>query len=150
MPDNFIFCSKCGAQNAASIQFCQNCGVGLSSGLTPAPPAPIPSAAAQGYAPARAVAYAAPGVQYGGFWIRFLAHIIDHLILGAVAAPFFFIMVLPTILRVVNETQHDQEPSPEVIFAIISSVSLYACLAFVGNWLYEALLTSSSWQGTIG
>ncbi|MGZ4830521.1 MAG: RDD family protein [Candidatus Angelobacter sp.] len=147
MPENFIFCSKCGAQNAGMAQFCQNCGLGLSSGL-----APVQAAApARAYAPAPPVAYTAvPASPYGGFWIRLLAHLIDHVILGAVAAPLFFIMVLPAALRVVHEAERNQEPSPELIFAILSSVFIYVALAFAGQWLYEALLTSSSWQGTIG
>jgi uncharacterized RDD family membrane protein YckC len=145
MPENFIFCSKCGAQNSAVAQACQNCGASLSSSLAPAPVA----TPARAYAAAPPVAYAPPSI-YGGFWIRLLAHLIDHVILGAVAAPLFFVMALPTILRVVHEAERDQEPSPEMIMAILSSVFLYAAIAFAGQWLYEALLTSSSWQGTIG
>lgn len=127
-------------------QFCQNCGLTLSSNL-----APIQAAApAPAYAAVPPVAYA-PASIYGGFWIRFLAHLIDHAILGAVAAPLFFIMVLPAIIRIAHQAQQNQEPpSPELIVAILSSVFIYIALAFVGQWLYEALLTSSSWQGTIG
>jgi uncharacterized RDD family membrane protein YckC len=110
-----------------------------------------PAAPAQAYAAAPAVAYAAvPTARYGGFWLRFLAHLIDHVILGIVAAPLFFILVLPVILRVANDAERNQEPSPEMIIAILSSVFIYVVLAFVGQWLYEALLTSSSWQGTVG
>jgi uncharacterized RDD family membrane protein YckC len=145
MPDNLIFCSKCGAQNSAMAQSCQNCGLTLSSNLAPTQAA----APARAYAPAPPVAYAPPSI-YGGFWIRFLAHLIDHIILGLVAAPLFFITVLPTIIRIAQQADRDQEPSPELILAIISSVFVYIALAFVGQWLYEALLTSSSWQGTIG
>jgi len=145
MPDNFIFCSKCGAQNSATAQSCQNCGLTLSSSLAPSQAA----APAPAYAPAPPVAYAPPSI-YGGFWIRLLAHLIDHLILSAVAAPLFFAMVLPSILRVIQQAQRDQEPSPEMIITIVSSVFVYVVLAFVGQWLYEALLTSSSWQATIG
>lgn len=145
MPDNFIFCSKCGAQNSAMAQFCQNCGLTLSSNLAPTQAA----APARAYAAAPPVAYAPPSI-YGGFWIRLLAHLIDHVILGAIAAPMFFIIALPTIVRVAHEAERNQEPSPEMIMAILSSVFLYAAIAFIGQWLYEALLTSSSWQGTIG
>jgi len=147
MQENFVFCSKCGAQNFATAQFCQKCGGGLSVSL-----ASIPSAVpAPAYAAAPAVAYsAAPISRYGGFWIRLLAHFIDHIILGAIAAPLFFILVLPAILRVINEAERNREPSPELIVAIVSSVFVYIMLAFVGQWLYEALLTSSSWQGTVG
>jgi uncharacterized RDD family membrane protein YckC len=145
MPESFIFCSKCGAQNSGVAQACQNCGAGLSNSIAPTQVA----APARAYAAAPPVAYAPPSI-YGGFWIRLLAHLIDHVILGAVAAPLFFVMALPTILRVVHEAERDQEPSPEMIMAILSSVFLYAAIAFAGQWLYEALLTSSSWQGTIG
>jgi uncharacterized RDD family membrane protein YckC len=93
----------------------------------------------------------APVPPYGGFWIRLLAHLIDHVVLGAVAAPLFFIMVLPAALRVVHEAErNNSDPSPEMLFAIFGSIFIYVVLAFVGQWLYEALLTSSSWQGTIG
>jgi uncharacterized RDD family membrane protein YckC len=147
MQENFVFCSRCGAQNFATAQSCQKCGGGLSVGLAPMPPA-IP---AQAYAAAPAVAYAAvPTARYGGFWMRLLAHLIDHVILGAIAAPFFFILILPVIGRVIEQAERNQEPSPELIVAIVSSVFVYIILAFVGQWLYEALLTSSSWQGTVG
>jgi len=147
MPEEFIFCSKCGAQNPSTSQFCQGCGLTLASGLAPNQAA----APARAYAAAPPVAYvAAPAVPYGGFWIRLLAHLLDHVILSAVAAPLFFIMVLPSIVRIAHEAEQNQEPSPEMIIAIVSSVFVYIALAFVGQWLYEALLTSSSWQGTIG
>ena len=126
-------------------QSCQNCGLTLSSNLAPTQAA----APARAYAAAPPVAYAPPSI-YGGFWIRLLAHLIDHVILGAIAAPLFIIIALPTIVRVAHEAERNQEPSPELIMAILSSVFLYIALAFVGQWLYEALLTSSSWQGTIG
>ena len=145
MPENFIFCSKCGAQNSAMAQSCQNCGLSLSSNLVQTQAA----APAMAYAAAPPVAYAPPSI-YGGFWIRLLAHLIDHIILGAVAAPLFFVTVLPSIIRVAQQADRDQEPSPEMIITIISSAFVYIALAFVGQWLYEALLTSSSWQGTIG
>ena len=145
MPENFIFCSKCGAQNSAMAQSCQNCGLSLSSNLVQTQTA----APAMAYAAAPPVAYAPPSI-YGGFWIRLLAHLIDHIILGAVAAPLFFVTVLPSIIRVAQQADRDQEPSPEMIITIISSAFAYIALAFVGQWLYEALLTSSSWQGTIG
>jgi len=147
MQENFVFCSKCGAQNFATAQSCQKCGGGLPVGLAPMPRA-VP---AQAYATAPAVAYAAvPTSRYGGFWLRLLAHLIDHVILGAIAAPLFFMLVLPSIVRVINEAERNREPSPELIVAIVSSVFIYVVLAFVGQWLYEALLTSSSWQATLG
>lgn len=146
MPENFIFCSKCGAQNAGAAQFCQNCGLTLSTGLAPA----------QAVAPARAyaqqpVVYApAASSAYAGFWIRVLAFILDRIVVGVAAAPFYFALVLPSLLRIIHEAENNGEPSPEMIFSIIGGASMFLILVFVGYWLYEALLTASSWQGTIG
>jgi len=93
----------------------------------------------------------APSSPYGGFWIRFLAYIIDRIILSTVAAPFYFILVLPRILPIIEDAQRNQEPpSPEMIGTIIASAVLYGCLFLLGAWLYDALLTSSAWQGTVG
>jgi len=82
--------------------------------------------------------------------MRFLAHFIDQLILGVVAAPLYFILILPHILPIIQDAERNNEPSPETIGAIIGAAMTYACLALIGAWLYEALLTCSSWQGTIG
>ena len=124
---------------------------------TPAPAQPIQPAptAAPAYSPqpayAQPVVYApAPASPYGGFWMRFLAHFIDQLILGVVAAPLYFILILPHILPIIQDAERNNEPSPETIGAIIGAAMTYACLALIGAWLYEALLTCSSWQGTIG
>jgi len=147
MPENFIFCSKCGAQNSAQAQACQNCGVTLSSGLAPNQAA----APARAYAAAPPVAYApAASSAYAGFWIRVLAFIIDRIVVGVAAAPFYFALVLPSLLRIIHEAENNGEPSPEMIFSIIGGASMFLILVFVGYWLYEALLTASSWQGTIG
>jgi uncharacterized RDD family membrane protein YckC len=151
MPEN-LFCSKCGAQNPSSSQFCPKCGSALWPAGTAVQPA---QAAAPAYAAqpayAQPLAYApAPSSPFGGFWIRFLAYFIDRIIVGFVAAPVYFIIVLPRIIPIINDAQRDREPSVEMIMSIVASVSLFVGLAFVGQWLYDALLTSSSWQGTIG
>src|SRR4029077_7127686 len=90
MPENLIFCSRCGAQNSGAALVCQNCGAGLSVGLAPGQSA----APARAYAPTPPVAYApVPSAPYGGFWMRLLAHLIDHIILGVVAAPLLFLII---------------------------------------------------------
>lgn len=151
-----LFCSKCGAQNVSSTQFCPKCG----ASLWPAGSASqaVQAAAAPAYAPqpayAQPVAYA-PSSPYGGFWIRFLAYFIDHIIFSAVATPFAFLLLAPNMARmarIIHEAEQsgNGEPSPEMIISIVASFSVYICLALIGQWLYESLLTSSSWQGTIG
>ena len=125
----------------------------------PAPnqPAPVQPAqtAAPAYSPqpdyAQPVVYApAPSSPYGGFWIRFLAYIIDRLILGIVATPLYFILIMPRLLPLIQDAESNGEPSPQMIAALVGAGVTAGCLVLIGAWLYEALLTCSSWQGTIG
>jgi len=58
---------------------------------------------------------------YGGFWKRVVAWLIDAVVVGA---------------------------GTGVVVATTLGAGFVA--VFFGHWLYEALMTSSSWQGTIG
>jgi len=148
MPDNPIFCSKCGAQNSGAAQVCQYCGVALWPAGTSVQPV---QAATPAYASQPVVYAPAAASPYAGFWIRVLAFIIDRIVVGLAAAPFYLVLVLPNLLRVIHETESSGgEPSPEMIFSILGSASIFLILFFIGYWLYEALLTASSLQGTIG
>jgi uncharacterized RDD family membrane protein YckC len=148
MPEN-LFCSKCGSQNPSSSQFCQKCG----NALWPAPAATgqPQAAAAAAVAYAQPVVYApAPSSPFGGFWIRFLAYFIDSIILSIVATPLIFLVLAPNMARIMHDAENNQEPSPEMIVSMFAGISVYIVLVWIGTWLYDALLTSSSWQGTIG
>jgi len=132
-----IFCSKCGVQNSETYRFCQQCGADLL-------PTGAPASAA-----VAAPVYTAPGVSpYGGFWIRVVATIIDGLVLGVVYVPLCLIFVVPIIHRVILEQQGRIETGPPLwLFAWVPMIWL---VVVVGQWLYDALLTSSAWQGTVG
>jgi len=92
-----------------------------------------------------------PAGYYGGFWIRFVAYLIDQIVIGAASVPLYIAFVGPSLLRVVQQSQQNgEEPSPEFIAPLIAKGLVFACIAIVGKWLYEALLTSSSWQATVG
>ena len=136
MADNVIFCSKCGTQSAAGDAFCQKCGETLAIGL-----APQPTGAVIQSPPYRVPV---PAVSpYGGFWIRFLAYVIDHILIGVVLGPLAVIWVLPLIISAVHS---DDGPEPWMLGMLM----LYFVAAAVFLWLYDALLTCSSWQGTVG
>lgn len=141
---NNVFCSQCGTSNNASSRFCQKCGASMAAGASAITPV---SATTVSSGPAAAVMAVAPGQQYGGFWIRFLAMIIDHLILNAAFLPIASMFGL-FHFAALGRIDHEIEPGDiAVLFAGLSS--LFALL-FVGQWLYEALLTSSAWQATVG
>ena len=74
-------CSVCGHDNTSTARFCANCGSALV--VVPQPPAaaePVQTSPAKVF-------------EYAGFWIRFLAAIIDGLILSAVSALFSFLLI---------------------------------------------------------
>jgi uncharacterized RDD family membrane protein YckC len=149
MADNVLFCSQCGAQSTGGAGFCQKCGARLVPGTASPPPAPggvYPAAAAAPYPPATLGAAVLPESYYGGFWIRVAAYLLDSLILSAVFIPLFLIFCLPIIMRVANQPNPEQGPPPELFGIIFMLVPI----VWIVHWLYESLLTSSRWQGTVG
>src|SRR5271156_1326017 len=85
-----MYCSKCGANVADGTAFCSACGqpmvgfsVGQAAAATPSAGSAAPSGAVYatpGQSSWQAPA-ARPAVAYAGFWLRFVAFIIDALVL---------------------------------------------------------------------
>src|SRR5215471_7240324 len=63
----------------------------------------------------------ATATEYAGFWRRFAAIIIDWIILSLATA-----------------------------FAAVATFGTGVALGLIGHWLYEAVMTSSEWQATVG
>ncbi len=152
-----IFCNKCGAPNDASSQFCGRCGTALNPAAAAAPggasaPAPIPQATAApaaGYPPAVAgYPVAQAGVQYGGFWIRVVAAIIDGILVRVVVHPVAAIFGIGGLAAsgLGLGFGHGLAALPMMIFG--GGVLLVLTLG--ASWLYEALMVSSSYQATLG
>ena len=74
--------------------------------------------------------------RYAGFWWRFLAHIVDGIILNIVSQPIVMIFNL-----------NAQTATLEQMLASLGSVM---AVSFIISWLYYAIMESSSWQGTLG
>jgi uncharacterized RDD family membrane protein YckC len=147
-----MFCSKCGNALAAGTSFCQNCGTSVSAAALPA--AGIPGAAFAAPLPPAGVSphwLPTPTRTYAGFWLRFVAHLIDGLLTGAVLCavliPLVFLTGLGDALRGLHP---GQEPDPAIIFAFISSIWIFILIGIVGGWLYYAYCESSEWQATPG
>src|ERR1700746_3955902 len=89
MTNGVIYCNHCGTHNSALAKFCANCGTPFDVSA-PAPVAAPPAVVLPPQGPAIPVqtqAYVAPAVRYGGFWIRFVAVLIDGFIVGIVVWP---------------------------------------------------------------
>jgi uncharacterized RDD family membrane protein YckC len=82
----------------------------------------------------------------GGFWIRFVAYLIDAVILSVAAMVIVAIFVAFVLASGASFDDKDKAEAPLVALAI---VLLIVALLVVG-WLYEALLTSSARGATFG
>jgi uncharacterized RDD family membrane protein YckC len=98
-----MFCPNCGKSNDDRAGYCQVCGVALQPILNSPPLSGAGTAS------------------YGGFWTRFLALIIDAVIVAVASG----IVTAATF-------------GPGIV------------LSFFGPWLYEAFMLSSEWQATVG
>jgi uncharacterized RDD family membrane protein YckC len=152
-----MYCSKCGANVADGTAFCSACGqpmVGFSVGQAAAA-TPSATAAAPGgtvYAPPVQAGWQAPAarpaVAYAGFWLRFVAWIIDRIVLQFATS----ILLLPfgASLGLRQFLRNHPPSSPEELFPIFTSMGRIFLLTIVLTWLYYALLESSAWQATLG
>lgn len=91
-------------------------------------------------------------VQYAGFWLRFVAYIIDDLIVGFMG----FIISLPFIGGIIfsainmENTEELTGSSFMGIAGIVGSVTGLVLASIAAGWLYFALMESSKNQGTLG
>jgi uncharacterized RDD family membrane protein YckC len=152
-----VYCSKCGGVMAAGAVFCSNCGQVFSVAAVPSR-APIASASLAApvggggaVIPAYAEYAAVPRVEYAGFWLRFLALLIDNVVLGLglvlILIPLIFLTGLHELL---GQFHPDEELNDAGIFGLMGFVFLLATASLVLTWLYHALMESSEWQATLG
>ena len=126
--------------------------VGFSVGQAAAtPPAAAPGGTV--YAPPVQAGWQAPAassaVAYAGFWLRFVAAIIDGLILYFVGMILFlpFAASMGTGMR---GMMTGRPPNLEGLLPLIHAMIRITLLRTVLHWLYYSLLESSAWQGTLG
>ena len=98
-----MYCPQCGTQNLDNSNYCSVCGYKLKDNTITA---------------------SEKNFNYAGFWLRFLASMIDNITIGIVVIPF-----------VLSE-----------FFQNIGLISGW----FILNWLYFSLLESSPKQATVG
>jgi len=88
--------------------------------------------------------------QYAGFWIRFVALIIDSIILGFVS----FVLMMPLLgaLGLTAVGMGDISDMEET--AMLGLLAGFGTTLYISNfiitWLYYSLLQSGKWQATLG
>jgi len=144
MTNGVIYCNRCGTQNSALARFCANCGSPFEApAQTPvASPAEIVLPPQGPVAPVPPQSYVAP-VRYGGFWIRFVAVLIDGFIVGIVVWPISGMMALA--IGMAGGAVSMQTIGVHLVRGIVGLT-----FSFCANWLYEAGMESSSKQATLG
>jgi len=120
-----MFCTQCGTQNPDDAKFCHNCGNRL---------------VAEGVVTA---------VQYAGFWRRFVAYVIDRLILGIPSFVLVLVFIVPSIVSLVGSIC-DPERIPFAILSFVMSWVWLMVLIIAGHLLYFAWFESSRFQATLG
>lgn len=153
MTNGAIYCNRCGAQNSALARFCANCGSSFDAAQSGPPEpevAPRPQGPAEAYTPTAATptvfpAYVAPSasVRYGGFWIRFLAVIIDAIVVGIVVWP------ISAMIALAIGIAGGAVSMPTIGVHVVRGIVGFAFSA-CANWIYEAGMESSSKQATLG
>jgi uncharacterized RDD family membrane protein YckC len=103
--------------------------------LTNAPPPPVWSDR-----PLVAAEVAPPG----GFWIRFVAYMIDGLVMLVPTA--ILVGIFAAFVILTNQSTDHEELPAQLVVALV----LLVAAMIVINWLYEALMTSSLRGATLG
>lgn len=96
-------------------------------------------------------------LQYAGFWKRFVAYLIDSLIIGIVIGIVFMVFgglfglgMMSSDIQLNEQTMEMEEPAAMLIGAMFGAIMLFALVSTVAQWLYFALMEASSNQGTLG
>lgn len=89
-------------------------------------------------------------VHYAGFWRRFVAHLIDQIIMGCVA---FMVFIPGLALLGIGIGSGIMDESPSAIGFILAAIAAYLTailVVIIMQWLYYALMESSNKQATLG
>ena len=90
-------------------------------------------------------------VEYAGFWRRFLALLIDSLVLSIGLSTVFFVLGIFMVLTLGVGAIGSDETVTDIAVVINIMLSFIGfIIAFIVQWLYFAIMESSSKQATLG
>jgi uncharacterized RDD family membrane protein YckC len=142
-----MYCSKCGTKLADDTVFCSNCG--QPTGFT----VPVSGVAAAGMPVAP---YRPPGAMlvvpspYAGFWLRLLAYLIDHILLGVVLGVVAMLTIAAIGVGYFRTMIEGLRGGDEFPIALVSDILAALLFMFAVTWIYHAWMESSPYQGTLG
>jgi uncharacterized RDD family membrane protein YckC len=88
-------------------------------------------------------------VEYAGFWRRFVAYIIDRIIIGIPASILILAMVVPSIVALCNRNWNVEDVPVAIVTFIMGWIWL-AMLIVIVHVLYFTWFESSRFQATPG
>ncbi len=146
-------CRYCGRTNDEQSAFCLGCGSALGNQAEPAA-APVPAPAPPQAAPVLPVA-AVTVVKYAGFWKRFVASIIDNMLLWVASYAVLMVAMFATVgandmIRLSEAEDPAALMNDPVLGTFAVIVLAWMVFVFLSNWLYSALMESSGLQATVG
>lgn len=137
-----MFCTKCGIHLADDAKFCSVCGTAVPQAVvsSQAQPLAVPSSAPE------------KKYHYAGFWIRFLAHLIDQIVISVVGFVFFIIALVFTAGGVmsISDLVDMEDPDPALILSLVGAWIVFILVCAIAQWLYFAFMESSASRGTLG
>jgi len=147
-----VYCSKCGSEISNATAFCPTCGQAVTVLVAPAPALAAITSASMPLAPIAPASASYGGVAYAGFWLRFVAYLID----GAISGIAFVILLIPLFVltgagAALSRIGSGEDISDDVAaFLGIGFIFGFFGIVFLVSWLYYALSESSPWQATPG
>jgi len=128
-----LYCPNCGAAVTPGDQFCSKCSAQQPRSAVTPYGAPV----------------VATGTRYAGFWIRFVAWVLDVVIISIGLWP-VRIAIFAALGMSVGGFRILQDDPVAWLAVVLPALTISVLLSGFTYWLYEAFLTSSSKQATIG
>ncbi len=131
-----MYCSQCGSPNPDDAKFCARCGASLQT-LGNVPLLPVTAMPA------------AKSVEYAGFWRRFVAYVVDRVIIGVPFSIIILAFMVPSIISLCSNSLSPEDFPLTIVTFILGWLWLIALVVIV-HVLYFALFESSRLQATPG
>lgn len=151
-----MFCQRCGRDNPADVTYCQGCGNPIYTAQAQPPPV-HQGYAHPGYPPPGYGGYGSYPVggpaSYAGIGSRFLAMLIDGIIVGIPIGILSTVLSAMMAARVITRTSgrnYNPGMAATDVGTFFAGFGFIMILSFLVTWAYFAMMESSAWQGTVG